>query len=119
MTLTETLQLKEKFLKFEDMRAMDYAEKRWKEAGEPTDRWQIINFLERMLQELRDRGGYPKVLLLRKKEIQRRTFTIREPGETPADGCSCIGGYLLSGTLCPCPKGDPHREQFRKWGMQI
>lgn len=119
MTLTQTLNLQEKFLRYEDMRALDYCEKRWKEAGEPTDRWQVINFLEKMLQELKSQGGYPKVLLFRKKQIQRREFTIQQPGETPKDGCSCIGGYLTGGTVCPCHKGDPHREQFRRWGMQI
>jgi|SRR5215469_16544994 len=81
MTLTETLRLKEKYLKFEDMRALDYCEKRYKEAGEPRERWQLINFLEQMLRELRDRGGYPKILLLRKKELQRRTYTIPQKGE--------------------------------------
>src|SRR5215469_18870555 len=82
MTLTETLRLKEKYLKLEDMRALDYCEKRYKEAGEPTERWQLINFLEQMLHELRDRGGYPKVLLLRKKELQRQTYTIpQQPRE--------------------------------------
>jgi hypothetical protein len=81
MTLTETLQLKEKYLQWEDLRALDYCEKRWKQDGAPTERWQIINFLERMLRELKANGtGYPKVLLLRKKEIQRRTFTIEQPG---------------------------------------
>jgi hypothetical protein len=79
----------------------------------------VINFLEKMLRELKEQGGYPKVLLFRKKQIQRREFEIQQPGETPAGGCSCIGGYLPSGTFCPCPKGDPHREQFRKWGMKI
>ena len=119
MTLTETLQLKERFLKFEDLRALDYCEKRWREEGHPTERWQVINFLEKMLHELKDQGGYPKVLLLRKKEIQRQQFTIRKPGEAPAEGCTCIGGWLLTGTPCPCPKGEPRRAQLRKWGMQI
>ncbi|SRR5260221_13801150 len=119
MTLTETLQLKEKFLKLEDLRALDYCEKRWKQDGCPTERWQVINFLEKMLRELKDQGGYPKVLLFRKKQIQRREFTVQQPGEVPQDGCSCVGGWLLSGTPCPCPKGEPHREQLRKWGMQI
>ena len=119
MTLTQTLQLKEKYLQYDDLRAMDYCEKRYREAGEPTERWQVINFLEKMLRELKDKGGYPKVLLLRKKEIQRQQFTIQQPGETPPEGCSCIGGYLATGTVCPCPKGEPHREQLRKWGMKI
>src|SRR5215472_7369264 len=116
MTLTETLKLKERYLQYNDLRALDYCEKRWREAGEPTERWQVINFLERMLQELQQNGtGYPKVLLLRKKEIQRQTFTV-EPREerygtpesqTLADGActDCKGrGYLPlaggNGTLC-------------------
>src|SRR6266851_6855124 len=115
MTLTETLQLKERFLKFEDLRALDYCERRWKEEGFPAERWQVINFLEKMLHELKEQGGYPKVLLFRKKQIQRREFAVRQPGEIPPEGCSCIGGWLLSGTPCPCPKGEPHREQLRKW----
>jgi hypothetical protein len=119
MTLTETLQIKERFLKFEDMRALDYVEKRWQQEECPTERWQLINFLEKMLRELKDQGGYPKVLLLRKKEIQRRTFTVPQPGDVPAEGCPCFDGYLLSGTVCVCPKGDRHREKLRKWGMQI
>ncbi len=118
MTLTNTLQLKERFLRYDDLRAIDYCERRWKEEGCPTERWQVINFLEKMLRELKDQGGYPKVLLFRKKQIQRREFAIQQPGETPQEGCSCVGGYL-GGTPCPCPKGDPHREQLRKWGMKI
>ena len=119
MTLTETLQLKESYLKFEDMRALDYAEKRWQELGKPTERWQMINFLEKMLHELKDQGGYPKILLLRKKEIQRRTYTILQPGEVPEVACSCFDGWLPGGRPCPCAKGDPHRERFRGWGMSV
>ena len=119
MTLTHTLQLRGKYLQYDDLRALDYCEKRWRDAGQPTERWQLINFLEKMIQELKEQGGYPKVLLFRKKQIQRREFAIQQPGETPAEGCSCIGGYLAGGTPCPCPKGEPHREQLRKWGMQI
>jgi len=83
MTLTETLQIKERFLQLEDLRAMDYCEKRWQQEGRPTTRWEMVNFIERMLQELQQKGiGYPKVLLLRKKEIQRRTFTLQSCEET-------------------------------------
>jgi hypothetical protein len=119
MTLTQTLQLKEKYLQFEDLRALDYCEKRWKEEGCPSERWQVINFLEKMLKELQSQGGYPKVLLLRKKEIQRNQFTIPQSGEDLGKECGCRSGWLLSGTPCSCPKGEPHRAQLRKWGMQI
>jgi hypothetical protein len=115
MTLTQTLQLKEKYLQYHDLRALDYCEKRWKQEGCPTERWQVINFLEKMLHELKEQGGYPKVLLLRKKEIQRQTFTLqphgerdesREPQIPTSDGCpECQGrGFLVlpggNGTLC-------------------
>ena len=56
MTLTETLQLKERFLKFEDLRALDYCEKRWLEEKRPLKRWEMFNFIEKMLQELRANG---------------------------------------------------------------
>jgi hypothetical protein len=120
MTLTETLQLKERFLKCEDLRALDYCEKRWLEEKRPVKRWEMFNFIEKMLQELNANGiGYPKVLLLRKKEIQRREFAIQQPGEIPPEVCSCVGGWLPSGMPCPCPKGEPHRTQLRKWGMKV
>jgi hypothetical protein len=118
MTLTETLQLKERFLKYEDLRALDYCEKRWLEENRPIKRWEMFNFIEKMLQELEANGiGYPKVLLLRKKEIQRQQFTILQSGD--ADVCTCAGGWLLTGKPCPCPKGEPHRAQLRKWGMRV
>ncbi|HKW35864.1 MAG TPA: hypothetical protein VJN92_22855 [Candidatus Acidoferrum sp.] len=90
MTLTETPSIKERFLQYDDLRALDYCERRWKEAGEPTDRWQVINFLEQMLRELKDQGGYPRVLLLRKKEIQRRTYTIPQPSEEKRPSCGLL-----------------------------
>jgi len=96
MTFTETLQLKEKYLQYEDLRALAYCEKRWQQDGRPTKRWELVNFLERMLQELKTSGtGYPKVLLLRKKQIQRRTFIPAEPGDkstTAQDMCSTCKG---------------------------
>jgi hypothetical protein len=52
----KTLLIEGKYLKFEDMRALDYVEKRWEQAGHPTERWQVINFLEKMLCELKDQG---------------------------------------------------------------
>ena len=118
MTLTESLQLKEKYLQYDDLRAFDYCEKRWREEGRPKERWRLINFLEKMLQELKETFGvYPKVLLLRKKEIQRGTYAI--PGERVAGECSCFDGWLADHTPCPCRKGEAHRERLRKWGMNI
>jgi hypothetical protein len=36
MTLTKILQIKEHYLKFEDMRALDYFEKRWEQDARPS-----------------------------------------------------------------------------------
>lgn len=119
MTLTEILQIKEQYLQYQDLRAMDYCEKRWQAEGKPATKWGMVNFLERMLQELKRNGiGYPKVLLLRKKEIQREAFTLkafeengglRETQTVTGDACpECRGlGMLVlpggEGTLCvPC-----------------
>ena len=119
MTLTEALQLNEKYLEYDDLRALEYCERRYREAGAPAERWELINFLERMLQELKSQGGYPKVLLLRKKEIQRQQFTVRKPRERPVAECSCFGGWLLNGTACSCPRGEGQRKRLRAWGMKI
>lgn len=119
MTLTKTLHIKEHYLQLQDLRAIDYCEKRWQQEGRPTHKWEMFNFIEKMLVELQGNGiGYPKVLLLRKKQIQSGQFTLpshesrNEPEQAqPAAGefCNdCRGrGYVLkpdgSPDLClPC-----------------
>ncbi len=132
MTLTQTLQLQERYLNYDDLRALDYCEKRWREENRPLKRWELINFIEKMLRELKREGiGYPKVLLLRKKEIQRREFTISEPsGPEPDSGdkrdvCdACLGSgwaHAASGTPrpCGCEAGRSNREKFAKWGLKV
>jgi hypothetical protein len=120
MTLTQLLQLTEKYLQYPDLRALYYCERRWREEGQPTERWQLINFIEKMLRELKDHGGYPRVLLRRKKELQRRTFTIPEPEKNGASGeCSCFDGWLVNGVTCACQKGERQKERLRKMGMNV
>ncbi|SRR6266481_2850609 len=132
MTLTKTvLQIEPKYLQYEDLKAFAYIEKRWEQDGKPVERWQLINFLERMLRELKEQGpGYPRVLLLRKKELQRKEYTIPQiDAEAPqAEACPlCAGGGWTvaigvkdcAGVPCSCPAGKPHREQLEKWGMKL
>jgi hypothetical protein len=102
MTLTETLQLDEKFLKLEDLRALEYCEKRWQQEGRPVSRWKLVNFIERMLQALHHNGiGYPKILLRRKKEIQRLEFIPQLPTQRSEQGPP----LMLAGDACPNCQG--------------
>jgi hypothetical protein len=127
MMLTQILQIKGRYLRFEDMRALDYCEKRWEQEGRPVMRWELINFIEKMLTELKATGvGYPKVLLLRKKEIQRNSFTI-EPLRTPEakrNSCPACQGQGWKGqpsrgyVPCECSAGEAPRKQLAQWGIR-
>jgi hypothetical protein len=132
MTLTETLQIKERYLSYEDLRVLAYVESGWRQDGCPVSKWDLVNFLERMLRELTAAGtGYPKVLLLRKKEIQRNAFTIAKAdgGKPGAEVCAnCKGqGWKASNPArassgyvpCECPAGEAHRKRLSVWGMRI
>jgi hypothetical protein len=131
MTLTETLQINERYLSYEDLRALAYCENRWQKEGCPVERWDLVNFIERMLQELKATGvGYPKVLLLRKKEIQRRTFIPQEFARTDAAEevcplCRRTGWQAIEhGPLppsyapCTCKAGSVHRTQLSEYQRQ-
>jgi len=74
-----------------------------------------------MLQELqRNEIGYPRVLLLRKKEIQKGIFAIPQASEENVEeACFCFDGWLGRGAPCHCPKGEPHRQMLQKWGTLI
>ena len=117
MNLSQALNINLELLRPDDLRALEHMDSRWQEYGRPVERQKLIDFLERAICELKDLGGYPAIALRRKKELQRRQFNVQH--SIAKDGCSCIGGYLPNGTICPCPKGEPHRAQFRKWGMKI
>ena len=98
MTLTRILRIEVRYLQFDDLRAMAYCEKRWQQEGSPATKWDMVNFIERMLQGLQHNGmGYPKVLLLRKKEIQRSTFTLEPLPETD----DARGRQISNSDFCP------------------
>ena len=123
MTFTETLQIKERYLRFEDMRALEHCEKRWVREGRPIKRWELINFIERMLIELKAIGiGYPKILLLRKKQIQRREFDAESAAEKENKCRLCFGtgwkGQPKTGYLpCDCSAGDTGRKELAAIGL--
>jgi len=123
------LELDERFLKYEDRDSLEMAARLWEKAGRPRARRELIEFLENVLKGYqRECRHYAPILLRRKRELQRCDWkpgvqrNSATAGQGPNQGgfskC-CIGGYLANGTICPCPKGEPHRELFRKWGMKV
>jgi len=92
----------------------------------PAIRWGMVNFIELMLRELQHNGvGFPKVLLLRKKQIQRRSITPQLDKESARRAycslCRCSGwqeiapqGSTPSYQPCNCRDGGPHR--YRLFG---
>lgn len=130
MTLEEILDIDRRFLTYEEEPGFERAKQLFAEAGAPTNKRAIFELLERILIKCKREGIiYPRIILRRRIEMRKGLWTPRrsqpsvEVGNPAADSqppeCSCRGGYLHDGKICPCPKGEPHREQFRKWGMKI
>jgi hypothetical protein len=129
MSFKSLLRIDEDLLEYEDQRAFDFCEEKWNSAGRPTKKWKLVSFIESLLKEFIASGlQYPRVLLLRKKEIQRGTFAIDErvtasvQTRATAHACNlCSGGWILgvSGAKpCSCPAGEPHRAMLAKWGWK-
>jgi hypothetical protein len=116
MTLTHLLEIKISLLNFEDLRSLAVAERLWNKAGMPSEPGRLCSFLEQTLKHLVEDGvGYPKVLLKRKKQLDRREWCPRRQSEiaTPRpksiNGCPQCGGNGIRvidggkhGTLCEC-----------------
>jgi hypothetical protein len=120
MTLTSFLEIDKNLLPYEDERGMRMAEHIWQEQGSPCDHGSLLRVLEVILQRLPAEGiYYPKVILLRKKQMQRGQWTPRTiaGGSTTKVGnidgvqCDLCGGTGLrntsynSGAYCECAAG--------------
>jgi hypothetical protein len=132
MSFKSLLRIDEDLLGYEDRKAFDFCEQRWERAGRPKKKWDVVPFIESLLKEfIATDLPYPRVLLLRKKEIQRGTFTLNaiertaEPSrKTAADTCAFCrgagfrqtdkGGYVP----CSCGAGAPHRARLESLGLK-
>jgi hypothetical protein len=129
MTLTRLLEINKQFVKYEDERALSLADRLWRQRGSPSEPKVLCDTLETILGSLTEEGiYYPKILLLRKKQLQRGTWkprNISPPDQvcpTPIDGSSCLdcrgGGirYLPSGggSFCSCEAGEALKNGFGK-----
>jgi hypothetical protein len=115
MNLTSLLQIDVMVLNDAERRGLQLAQELWEKAGGPTEPEELVAALENILQCSRAKGiRYPPVLLLRKKELHRKTvgFGSRKktsaPAGEPIQRCSlCRGAGVLidaktfTATLCP------------------
>jgi hypothetical protein len=95
---------------------MSEAESIWRSHGCPAERLPMIALLERIITELKDGVGYPPILLLRKKQLQRREYSLSLTAGifwTPPPGaCAKCGNSGLiqrangSAIFCDCPAGE-------------
>jgi hypothetical protein len=133
MSFKSLLHVDEKLLDYEDRRAFDFCEETWNRAGRPTKKWDVIPFIESLLKEfIASELSYPRVLLLRKKELQRGTFSLDAPRETvtranartDVEACGlCRGAGFLKTSgggyrPCSCSAGEPHRKRLEVWGTK-
>jgi hypothetical protein len=131
MTLTSLLEIDRRLLAYDDERPLNLAEIVWLERGSPRDPQSLTETLEAILQRLQSQGiYYPKILLLRKKQLQRGAWAprlttsesvspVNGPNQPEGPPCQkCGGGGVRnlpsgSGTFCDCAAGDDFRNG--KW----
>jgi hypothetical protein len=120
LTLGSVLGVRPKlFVNQEDFRGMGNAERIWREAGCPVQAHRLIDVLEQIISESPKTGvGYPRFIMLRKKELQRGSFRPRVQNAVtstanrwtpPSGSCPKCGGIGMvvrpggaSGSLCDC-----------------
>jgi hypothetical protein len=87
MDLLELLEVDRERLPRHTEEAMDYCEECWEERGRPTDPQHLAKFLDGALRFCAEAGlRYPKVLLLRLKQLQR--------GEWPMEAMKGHKGFV-------------------------
>ncbi len=116
-TLVRLLEIDRSLLDFEDEHGLAVAERLWVEGGMPAEPSQLCAILEKILRRLVEEGiGYPRILLKRKKQLDRQEWKPRmlspsaQSGpKASGNGCPhCRGTGLrvapggMSASLCPC-----------------
>ena len=83
MDLLDILEVNRERLPKKSTSAVAYGERRWEEKGKPTDRKTLAEFLDDLLRFCAGVGlHYPRVFLLRLKQLQRREWS---PGGVGSD----------------------------------
>lgn len=123
MTLIELLKIERDGMDAASLSGLRFAERIWAEMGRPIEREILVRFLESFLARcVAVQIRYPKILLRRKKEIERGDFQLKsallpasvplEPGACPrcgGRGFTC-GPGADTGSLCMACLGTGRRK---------
>ena len=118
MTLTSLLGVKLDWIREEDLKALELAERIWIEYGQPRDTLKLAEVIEESITRCARNGlWYPPIFLLRKKQLLRgewsagtvRAFPTAAAVQRKESACTECGdtGYRItkggrSATLCEC-----------------
>lgn len=118
MTLTSLLEIQPQCLTDLDERSLCAAEELWRRAGSPKEPAKLCEAIETILNELVNMGlGYPKILLRRKKELERGDWG---PRQAPA-GISRMQKVFQSqpSEFMSLPQADKSEEEVIAEAKQI
>jgi hypothetical protein len=134
LTLTSLLEINTQFVEPDDERALLIAERRWSTRGSPCNPKALCESLEETLRHLTKQGiHYPKILLLRKKQLQRGTWKPEDQPSsgqmcpTPDDGllCNACDGTGIqinadgTGSFCSCEAAKDLKRGHREYSPSI
>ena len=93
MTLTRVLEIVPQFLADEDRPGFIFAERLYAHAGSPTEKQALSDALEKIIVACQREGlWYPRILLKRKKQLQRREWSPRI-AQRAAETCAAVSAY--------------------------
>jgi len=105
MTLTRLLGINLQLIKYEDDRGLHLAEEVWRSLGAPSEGPALADTIERCLQRCTEEGIlYPAILLKRKKQIERGTWS----PESGRDSSKANAPPIEGDTTCPKCGGSGH-----------
>lgn len=102
MTLTSLLGIKLSLIRIDEDRGLQFAERVWESRGRPLSGTALVDTLESILTDCTESGvPYPRILLKRKKEIERGTWRPNpeikaspetKPAQEGDEACTKCGG---------------------------
>jgi hypothetical protein len=86
MTLNSILEIEHRYIDYQDERGLEYAEQFYQQSGAPSEPRALSGVLEKILLRLQSEGiPYPKILLKRRKQLQRHEWQPRKREKPESD----------------------------------